>query len=46
MMDGIIHVPKPYLLLSATGDEILSWIIESWMKNPLVSDSKCSTVNL
>ena len=28
MMDGFIRWPKPYLLLSATSDETLSWIIE------------------
>ena len=36
---------KSYLLLSATCDEILSWMIESWMKNHLVSDSNGNTVN-
>ena len=30
--DEFIHWPKPYLLLSATCDEILSWMIEIWMK--------------
>ena len=28
MIDDFIHWPKPYLLLSATCDEILSWMIE------------------
>ena len=46
MMDEFIHWPKPYLLLSATCDEILSWVIEVWMKNHLVSDGNCNTVNL
>ena len=32
MMDEFIHWPKPYLLLSATSDEILSWMIEIHMK--------------
>ena len=25
-----VYIPKPYLLLSATCNEILSWIIEIW----------------
>jgi hypothetical protein len=29
VMDEFIHRPKPYLLLSATCDEILSWMIEA-----------------
>ena len=37
MMDEFIHWPKPYLLLSATCDEILSWMIEIWMTNHLVT---------
>ena len=41
-----MHWSKPYLLLSATCDEILSWLTEVCMKNHLVSDfstksSKC-----
>ena len=45
--DGWFHpLAKPYLLLSTTWDEILSWAIEIWMKNHLVSDSNCNTVNL
>ena len=36
--------PKPYLLLSATCDEMLSWMIEIWMKNHLVSDKNCNIV--
>ena len=43
-MDEFIHWPKPYLLLAATCDEILSWMIEIWMTNPLVSDSACNTI--
>ena len=39
MMDMFIQWPKPYLLLSATCDEILSWMVEIWMKNQSVSDS-------
>jgi len=46
VMDEFIHWPKPYLLLSTICDEILSWIIDNWMKNHLVSDNKCNTVNL
>ena len=46
MMDEFIHSPKLYLLLSATGDEMLSWMIEMWMKGHLVSDSTCNTANL
>ena len=46
MMDEFIHWPNPYLLLSATCDEILSWMIEMWMKSHLVSDSNCNTINL
>ena len=45
-MDEFIHWPKPFLLLSATCDDILSWMIEIWMKNNLVSDRKCNIVNL
>ena len=37
---------KPYLLLSTTFDEILSWMIEIWMQNQLIIDSNCNTVNL
>jgi hypothetical protein len=37
MMDEFIHWQKPYLLLSATCDEILSWVIKIWMINQLVS---------
>ena len=32
MMDESIHWPQPYLLLSATCDEMLSWMIEIWIK--------------
>ena len=39
-MDKFIYWPKAYLLLLTTCDEILSWIIEIWMKQHLVSDSK------
>ena len=43
-MDEFFHWPKPYLLLSTTSDEILLWMISNWMKNYMLSDSKCSTV--
>ena len=46
MMDEFICWPKPYVLLSATCDEILSWLIEIWMKIHLVSDSNYRIVNL
>ena len=45
-VDEFIHWPKPYLLLSATCDEILSWIIEIWMENHLVSVNISNIVNL
>jgi hypothetical protein len=40
MDDGCVHP------LSATCDEILSWMIEILMKNHLVSDSNYNTVTL
>ena len=46
MIDEFIHWPNPYLLLSATCDNILSWMIEIWMKNHLVGDNNCNTVNI
>ena len=45
-MDEFINWPKPYLLLSATCDELLSQMIKVWMKNRLVSDNNCNTINL
>ena len=45
MMDEFIHWPKPYLLLSATCEEILPWMIEICMKNHLVSDNDGNTIN-
>ena len=45
MMDEIIHWPKPYLLLLAAHDEILSWMIEIWMTNHLVRDNNYNIVN-
>ena len=45
-MDEFIHQSKPYLLLLATCDEILSWMIEIWMENHLISDSNCNSVSL
>ena len=44
MMDEFIHEPKLSLLLSTTCDEILSWMIENWMTDHLVSDSNCNIV--
>ena len=44
MMDEFIHWPKPYLLLSATWDEMLSWMNEIWMNNHLVSDGNCKII--
>ena len=44
-MDEFIHGPKPYLLMSATYGEILSWMIMFWMKNHLISDSNCNIEN-
>ena len=48
MGDAWVHmlVKKFYLLLSASCDEMLSWMIEIWMKNHLVSGSNCNTVIL
>ena len=43
---SIIHWPKPYLLLSATFHEIVSWMMETWMKNHLVSNSNDNTWNI
>ena len=45
-MDEFTHQPKPYIILSATYDEILSWMIEIWMKHHLVSDTDCNTLSL
>ena len=44
MMDEFIYWPKPHLLLPTTYDEILSWMIDIWMKNHFVSGSNCNTV--
>jgi hypothetical protein len=46
MMDEFINWPEPYLLLPATCDEILLWMIEIWVKNHLVSDYNCNIVIL
>jgi hypothetical protein len=46
MMDEFIHWLKPYLILLATCDEILSWMIEIWMKIHLVGDNNCNIVYL
>jgi hypothetical protein len=45
-MDDFIHWPKPYPLLSATCDEISSWMNQIWMENHLVSDNNYNIVNL
>ena len=45
-MDEFIDWPEPYLLLSTSCDEILSWMIEIWMKICLVSDNNCNTMGL
>ena len=42
--DEFIHWPKPYLLFSATCDEMLSWMIEIWMENHLVSNGNWNIV--
>jgi hypothetical protein len=42
MMDEVIRWPKPYLLLSTTCHEMLSWMTTIWMKNNLVSDNNCN----
>ena len=41
MMDEFTPWPKPYLLLPTTCGEILSWMIEIWIKKNLVSDINC-----
>ena len=42
-----IHFGKKRdLLLSTACDEALSWMTVIWMKNHLVSDKMCNTVNL
>jgi hypothetical protein len=46
MMNEFIHWLTPYLLLSSTCDEMLSWMIEVWMNNQLVSDVNCNTINI
>ena len=46
LMDVCIYWPKPYLLLSSSCDEMLSWMLETWMKNHLVSDNNCNIVDL
>ena len=47
MGNGWVHpLAKTPPSLVETCDEILSWVIEIWMKNHLVSDSNCYTVNL
>jgi len=46
MMDEFILWPKPYILLSTTCDEVLSWMIEIWMRHRLVSGNNRNTINL
>jgi hypothetical protein len=46
MMDEFMHWPKPRFLLSATCDEILSWMIGFWVEYHFVSNNICNTVNL
>jgi hypothetical protein len=47
MMEEFISIgPKPYLLLSAICNEILSWMIGIWMKIYTVSDISCNIVVL
>ena len=46
MMEEFIHCPKSYPLLSTTCNEMLSWMIEIWMRNHLVSDINCNIVNV
>ena len=46
ILDEFIHCPKPYLLLLATCDEILPWMIELWMRIDLVRDIDYNTINL
>ena len=43
MMDDFIHWTKPYMLLSSTSDEILSWMTKIWMKAHLVCDIDSNT---
>ena len=45
--DGRVHpLAKALTCLLRTRDEILSWMIEIWMKKHFVSDSNCNTVHL
>ena len=43
-MSSSIGQNPTLFFLSATCDKILSWVVEIWMKNHLVSDSNCNTV--
>ena len=47
MMDEFVHWPlaKTCIFLFTTCDEILSWMIENWMKHHLVCDNNCNIVN-
>jgi hypothetical protein len=47
MMDEFIHCPKPYLLLSATCDEIVSWTMDEfihWSKPYLLLSATCDEI--
>ena len=46
MKDEFMYWPKPYFLFRTMYDEILSWMIEIWMKIHLVHDNNCNTINL
>ena len=46
MMNKFIHWPNATFSLSTTCDEILSWMIEIWMKNHLVSVKNYNTIYL
>jgi len=41
MMDEFIHWPKPYHL-----SRNIIWMIKNWVKDHLISDSDCETVNI
>ena len=44
--DGRVHPLGKTLPSLVISDEMLSLMIEIWMKNSLFSDSNCDTVNL
>ena len=45
MISSIGQIPT-FFNLAATTDEILSWVIEIWMKGHLVSENNYNTVDL